>query len=162
MQHEQVNREAIAVTVKATKMTGRVLWAVCRSVGRQIVKQHRAAQTPKGQQSVKKLMNHNVATNTIPLDGDMKLFDRVARKHHVDYAFHKTGKDKYLLLFKAGQADSITAALADYSKRMVKRAQDKRPPIMEQVKKAQERAAQQQRTQHKEQKRERRIPHGDR
>jgi len=161
LQHEQVNREAIAITVKASKMTGRVLWAVCRSVGRQIIKQHRAAQTPKGKQSVKKLMNHNEATSTIPLDGDMKLFDRVARKHRVDYSFHKLGKDKYLLLFKAKQTDSITAAFADYSKRMVKRAQEKRPPIMERLKRAIEHAAKQ-RTQQKQHKRERGAVHSDR
>ena len=30
--------------------------------------------------------------------GDAKSFDRVARKWNVDYAFYKTGPDKYLSL----------------------------------------------------------------
>ena len=158
---EQVDREAIAVTVKAAKLTGKVLWAVCRMVGREIAKQHREAQTPKGQQSVKKLMNHNVSTSTIPVDGDTKLFERVARKWKVDYAFHKTGKDKYLLLFKSGQADAITAAFSEYSALMMKRAQDKRPPVMELFKKAAQRAAEH-RTQRKELKKEREAVRNDR
>jgi hypothetical protein len=135
---EQVDREAIAVTVKASKLTGRVLWAVCRSVGRQIAKAHNAAQTPKGRQSAKKLMNHNVPTSNIPLDGDTKLFDRVARKWNVDYAFRKIDKGKYLLLFKAGQVDDIQGAFAEYSKAYMKRAKDSRAPIAEQVKQAAE------------------------
>ena len=57
-------------------------------------------------------MNHRASTNSLNLSGDTKLFDRVARKYNVDYAFHKTGPDKYLLFFKAGQADAITAAFS--------------------------------------------------
>jgi len=99
-------------------------------------------------------MNHNVPTNTIPIEGDKGLFEKVARKWNVDYAFHKTGPDKYLLLFKSGQADSITAAFAEYSSEVMKRAKDKRPPVMEVMKKAAERA-ERERPKHKERTRER-------
>ena len=85
-------------------------------------------------------MNHNVPTNTIPIEGDKGLFEKVARKYHVDYAFHQTDKNKYLLLFKSGQADSITAAFAEYSKAVIERAKDKKPPVMERFKRAAERA----------------------
>ena len=54
-------------------------------------KQRRAARTPHGRQSVKKLMNHYGAKNAIKLVGAPKDFDRIAREYHVDYAFHKTG-----------------------------------------------------------------------
>jgi len=69
----------------------------------------------------------------IPLDGDTKLFDRVARKWNVDYSFHKTGPNKYLLLFKSGQADAITAAFSEYTKLVMARAKDRRPPMREQL-----------------------------
>ena len=71
----------------------------------------RDSQTPHGRQSVKKLMGHGAATNSIELSGDTKAFDWVARKWNVDYAFYKTGPDKYLLFFKSGQADAITCLL---------------------------------------------------
>ena len=48
---------------------------------------------------MRKLMAHGTATNSIELSGDAKSFDRVARKWNVDYAFYKTGPDKYLLFF---------------------------------------------------------------
>ena len=78
-------------------------------VGRKIRKAYRGRQVPHGKQSVRKLMAHGTATNSIELSGDAKSFDRVARKWNVDYAFYKTGPDKYLLFFKAGQADEMTA-----------------------------------------------------
>ena len=106
------------------------------AVGRKIAKEHRARQTPHGKQTVKQLMRHGVSTNSLELSGDTKLFDRVARKWNVDYAFYKTGPDKYLLFFKAGQADAITACFAEYSKRLLKRSKSRRVPIREQLKRA--------------------------
>ncbi|MDL2273925.1 PcfB family protein [Oscillospiraceae bacterium OttesenSCG-928-G22] len=153
---EQIDREAVAVTVKASKLTAQVLAKVLSAVGRKIQKEHRKAQTPHGRQSVKKLMNHNVPTNTIPIDGDKGLFDKVARKWKVDYAFHKTGPDKYLLLFKTGQADAITAAFSEYSSLVVRRAKDKRPPVMEEFAKAKERS-EREKPKHKERKRSREV-----
>ena len=82
-----------------------------RAAGRQIAKRHKKAQRPHGRQSVKKLMAHGENINSIEVEAP-KLFDRMARRFHVDYAFYKTGPDKYLLFFKAGQADAITACLS--------------------------------------------------
>ena len=67
-----------------------------------------------------------------------KLFDRMARRFHVDYAFYKTGPDKYLLFFKAGQADAITACFERYSRRLLEQSKSSRIPIREQLKKAAE------------------------
>jgi len=137
---EEIDNRAIALTVKTTKLTAKALYKAFAAVIRKIRKAHKEAQTPQGRQTVKKLMKHGVSTSTIPLNGDTQLFDRVARKWNVDYSFHKTGRNKYLLLFKSGQADAITAALSEYTKRYMKRAKDKRPPILEQLKKHGEQA----------------------
>ena len=146
---EQIDREAIAITAKTSKLTAQVLAALLKKAAKAIKNRYDKAQTPHGEQSVKKLMNHNVPTNTIPIEVDKGLFEQVARKYHVDYAFHKTGENKYLLLFKAGQADSITAAFKEYGAEVVKRAKDKRPPVMEEMKKAAE-LAERERPKHKE------------
>ena len=105
-------------------------------VGRKIRKAYRGRQVPHGKQSVRKLMAHGTATNSIELSGDAKSFDRVARKWNVDYAFYKTGPDKYLLFFKSGQADAITACFSEYSRRVLKRSKSQRVPIREQLKRA--------------------------
>ena len=106
------------------------------AVGRKIAKEHRARQIPHGKQTVKQLMRHGVSTNSLELSGDTKSFDRVARKWNVDYAFYKTGPDKYLLFFKSGQADAITACFSEYSRRVMKRSKSRRVPIREQLKRA--------------------------
>ena len=60
----------------------------------------------------------------------------MARKWNVDYAFYKTGPDKYLLFFKAGQADAMTACFSEYSRKVLSKAKSNRVPIREQLKQA--------------------------
>lgn len=125
--------------MKASKLTARGLAYVLRAVGRKIAKEYRAKQTPHGKQSVKKLMAHSGEKNSIELSGDnreTRLFDRVARKWNVDYAFYQTGPDKYLLFFKSQQADALTACFAEYSKRVLNKSKSRRVPIREQLKRA--------------------------
>ena len=122
--------------MKASKLTARGLAYVLRAIGRKIAKHHRAKQTPHGKQSVKKLMAHGAATNSIELAGAPEQFDRVARKWNVDYAFYKTGPDKYLLFFKAGQADAMTACFSEYSRKVLNKSKSRRIPIREQLKRA--------------------------
>ena len=120
--------------MKASKLTARSLAYALRAVGRKIAKEYRASKTPHGKQSVKKLMVHGVATNSIELSGNTKTFDRVVRKWNVDYAFYKAGPDKYLLFFKSGQADAITACFSEYSKKVLNKSKSRRTPIREQLK----------------------------
>ena len=120
--------------MNASKLTARSLAYALRAVGRKIAKEYRASKTPHGKQSVKKLMAHGVATNSIELSGDTKTFDRVARKWNVDYAFYKAGPDKYLLFFKSGQADAITACFSEYSKKVLNKSKSRRTPIRDQLK----------------------------
>ena len=122
--------------MKASKLTARGLAYIVRAVGRKIAKAHRAKQTPHGKQTVKKLMAHGASTSSLELSGDTKLFDRVARKWNVDYAFYKTGPDKYLLFFKTGQADAMTACFSEYSRKVLDKSKSRRVPIREQLKRA--------------------------
>ena len=132
-----MSRQTIAVSVKATKLTARALAYVVAAVGRKIAKEHRKAQTPHGKQSVRKLMGHGGDTNAIEVDTP-KLFDKVARKWGVDYAIRRVGDEKYLLLFKARQADAITGCFAEYSRLELKRAKSRQTPIREQLRQAEE------------------------
>ena len=131
---EDIELRTVALSVNATKLTGRVLAKALMAAIDKIQKETRKGQIPHGRQSVKKLMSQEVATNSLPLDGDTKLFDHIARKYHVDYAFHQIEPRKYLLFFKSGQADAITACFSDYSKRVMAKGV-KRHSILEQLKK---------------------------
>ena len=88
-----------------------------QAAGGQIAKRHRAAQRPHGRQSVKKLMAHGENVNSIEVEAP-KLFDRMARRFNVDYAFYKTGPDKCLRLegsnFRLGGIAPITRAVPSF------------------------------------------------
>ncbi len=155
---EDIERRAVALSVNATKLTGRTLAKALMAALHKIQRDYHKAQTPQGKQSVKKLMNHRVATNALPLDGETKLFDRIARKYNVDYAFHKTGPKKYLLFFKAGQSDAITAAFSEYTKLVLGRGKDKHPSILQQLKQFGDKTQ----AIPREQQRKREVAHGDR
>ena len=122
--------------MKASKLTAQSLAYVVAAVGRKIAKGHRTRQTPHGRQTVKQLMRHGVSTNSLELSGDTRDFDRVARKWNVDYAFYKTGQDKYLLFFKAGQADAMTACFSEYSRKVLNKSKSRHISIRDQLKRA--------------------------
>ena len=126
--------------MKASKLTARGLAYVLRPIGRKIAKAYRARQTPHGKQSVKKLMAHGAATNSVEIEAP-KLFDRAARKWGIDYAFYKTGPDKYLLFFKSSQADAMTACFSEYSRKVLDKAKSRQPTIPEQMKQAEQQLA---------------------
>ena len=144
--------------MRATTLTARGLAYVLRPIGRKIAKAYRARQTPHGKQSVKKLMAHGAATNSVEIEAP-KLFDRAARKWGIDYAFYKTGPDKYLLFFKSSQADAMTACFSEYSRMVLNKAKSNRLPIREQLKQAAEALARQP---VREKERSKEVGHGDR
>ena len=75
-----------------------MLGAIARKIG----KHHRAKQTPHGRQTVRQLMGHGAATNSIEVEAPA-LFDRVARKWNVDYAFYQTERCDYRLFLRVFQ-----------------------------------------------------------
>ena len=138
---EEVNQRTMALSIRASKLTGKVLAAAFLKVVRAAKAHHQKALTPKGRQSVAKLMNHYGAKNSMPYVGAPKDFDRIAKEFHVDYAFHKVSPGHYLLFFKAGQADfkagqadAITAALQKYSEKVLHKGKEQ-PSILGQLRK---------------------------
>lgn len=125
----------MALIVNGGKLTARTLARALQTAGRKIQKERQAHKLPHGRQSVKKLMGHGAATSSIPIDAPWQ-FDKVAHRWNVDYAFYKTGPNKYLLFFKSGQADAITACFSEYSRRVLNKSHTRRRPVMEQLKQA--------------------------
>ena len=79
---EEVNQKTVALSIRTTKLTGKVLAAALGKVVRVLQKHHRKALTPQGRQSVKKLMNHYGGKSTMPYVGAPKDFDRIAKEFH--------------------------------------------------------------------------------
>ena len=131
---EEISRSTIAISVRASKLTARGLAYALGEAAKKI----RKSQAPQGKQTVKQLLRHGGEASAIDLPGRAKDFDRVARRWGVDYAIKRVEKGKYLLFFKAKQADAITGCFSEYSRRMMSRSRDRRVPLREQLKRAQE------------------------
>ena len=131
---EEISRSTIAISVRARKLTARGLAYALGEAAKKI----RKSQAPQGKQTVKQLLRQVGETSAIDLPGRAKDFDRVARRWGVDYAIKRVEKGKYLLFFKAKQADAITGCFSEYSRRMMNRGRDRRVSLREQLKRAQE------------------------
>ena len=141
---EDVERRTIALSISASKLTSRVLAKAFSAALRKIEQSKKDPKLKYGKQSVKELRKHCVSTNSIPINGETRLFDRLAKEYIVDYAFHKIGPKKYLLLFKSGQADAITDCFAEYTKRVMNR----KPNIIKRLLKIQEKTREKQSREH--------------
>ena len=85
----------------------------------------------------KQLIGQNQGVSNIEItDSNIKSFERVARKYGVDFALKKDKSGdipKYLVFFKARDADALTAAFKEYTAKEVRRASKDRPSVLEQL-----------------------------
>ena len=84
---------------------------------------------------MKQLIGQNQGVSNIEInDPSIRDFERIARKYGVDYAVKKdrsTSPPKYLIFFKARDADALTAAFTEYTGKKVKKAEKtERPSVL--------------------------------
>lgn len=87
---------------------------------------------PIGKQTIQQLIGQNQGVTNIDISKtDLRGFEKYARKYGVDYAITKDKSalpPKYLVFFKARDADAMTAAFNAYSAEIL--AKDKRPSVL--------------------------------
>ena len=139
---EEVENRTLTLIVSGTKFTGRLFKAAISKYmahrrEKKLVKQRSrdSPVTPKGKQTVKQLIGQNQGVSNIEInDPSIKDFERIARKYGVDYAVKKdrsASPPKYLIFFKARDADALTAAFSEYTKKKVKKAdRSERPSVL--------------------------------
>lgn len=127
---EEVNDKTIALSVKTAKLTGTVLKAVLRKFLEEQAKAKQKSKTksaePKhGKQTMKQLMKQNTQLTGIEVtDGNIKSFEKVARKYGIDFSLKKDASEnppKYIIFFKAKDVDVMTAAFKEYTKNDLKK-----------------------------------------
>ena len=137
---EEVDNRTIALTVSTAKLTGRIFKAaVCKYLAyrkeKKIQKSRDSPIIPHGKQTVKQLIGQNQGVSTIEShDPDIKPFERIARKYGVDYAIKKVkteDKPKFVIFFKARDADALTQAFTEYTRKSVEK--EKRPSVLEKL-----------------------------
>lgn len=133
---EEVEYRTVALVITTGKITGRVLKDALIKLMAEIKKSRDSPPViPHGKQTVKELIGQNAGVSNIEInDSNIKSFERVARKYGVDYALKKDlsgDKPKYLVFFKARDADALTAAFSEYTAKILKK--DKKPSILSQL-----------------------------
>ena len=113
---DEISGKTVMLAVNTTKFTASVL--------EQMIKAYLSAHNQKkhlpkqGKQSVKALVKQNAGVSNIEItDRNIKSFERVAKKYHVDFAVKKdknVSPPKYMVFFKARDADVLTQAFKDY------------------------------------------------
>lgn len=139
---EEVENRTLTLVVSGTKFTGRLFKAaiskyMAHRKEKKLEKQRSrdSPVTPKGKQTVKQLIGQNQGVSNIEInDPSIKDFERIARKYGVDYAVKKdrsASPPKYLIFFKARDADALTAAFSEYTQKKVKKAdRSERPSVL--------------------------------
>ena len=139
---EEVENRTLTLIVSGTKFTGRLFKAAISKYmahrrEKKLEKQRSrdSPVTPKGKQTVKQLIGQNQGVSNIEInDPSIRDFERIARKYGVDYAVKKdrsASPPKYLIFFKARDADALTAAFSEYTGKKVKKAEKtERPSVL--------------------------------
>lgn len=132
---EEVTERTVALSVRAAKMTGRLLQSVLRKVLAEIRKKRDNPKIHRGRQSVKKLVRQGAGVSNVEItDGNIKSFERVAKKYGVDYALKKDGTvspPRWLVFFKGHDADALTAAFREFTAKTVRNRE--KPSVLEQL-----------------------------
>ena len=138
---EQVNDKTVALTVKATKITGRLLAQAMRA----FLKKAREPHFKTGKQSVRSLAKQGSSLTSAPIDGEnIGSFNRIARKYNVDFALKCDDAEtppKWVVFFKAKDSQALFSAFTEYGKLHVKHDKGK-PSMLDALEKAKELATQ--------------------
>ena len=137
---EEIENKTLSLIINTSKFTERTLataFAKALKLGWNKAKEHYQAK-PQGRQSVKQLIGQNQGVSNIEInDPSIRDFERIARKYGVDYAVKKdrsTSPPKYLIFFKARDADALTAAFSEYTQKKVRKAdRSERPSVLEKL-----------------------------
>ena len=134
---EDLEQRTVSVSIQAAKLSGRVLRSAVAAVLR---KMEQERTTPKvGRNSMKRLSGRDGGANTIEVTGRIRSFERIARKHEVRYHIEKelgTAPPKWTVYFKANQADALTAAFKENTRKDLVR--EGRPSLLSQLHKFKE------------------------
>ena len=140
---DEVEQRKVTLAISASKMTANVLKsAISKYLAYHKEKARQGPVKPCGKQSVKQLVGQDQGVTNIEItDKNIKGFERIARKYGVDFALKKdkTGEiPKYLVFFKARDADALTAAFKEYTAKTDRKKE--RPSVLQKLRKFKEAA----------------------
>lgn len=147
---DEVNEKTVSLCIRCGKVTANLLKAAMKKAlvkmeqekqklkGQKQPKQDKEDKTYKGKQSMDKLMKQNVQLSNIEItDGNIRSFERVAKKYSIDFSLKKdvnADPPRYYVFFKARDADVMTAAFKEYTGQSLNK--DKKPSVRKKLQQA--------------------------
>ena len=151
---DEVNEKTVSLCIRGGKITAQLLKAAMRKALAQMeqekAKQKQQSKVQKqqddrtkdksyrGKQTMEKLMRQNVQLSNIEItDGNIKSFERVAKKYSIDFSLKKdvtADLPRYYVFFKARDADVMTAAFKEYTGQTLNK--DKKPSVRKKLQQA--------------------------
>ena len=147
---DEVNEKTVSLCIRCGKVTANLLKAAMKKAltkmeqekqklqGQKQPKQDKEDKTYKGKQSMDKLMKQNIQLSNIEItDGNIKSFERVAKKYSIDFSLKKdvnADPPRYYVFFKARDADVMTAAFKEYTGQSLNK--DKKPSVRKKLQQA--------------------------
>ena len=126
---EEVNERVVLVIKGGITLSARALAKAMRKVLELRKNTNPPSRQKTGKQNIKQLIGQNAGVSNIELtNSNIKSFDRTARKYGIDYAVKKdrlSTPPKYLVFFKSRDADAMTAAFTEFSKRTLRKEKQK-------------------------------------
>ena len=124
---EEVEQRVVTLAINCTKLTEQELKKALAKL-LQHWKMHHVLIA--GKMTVKQLAAQNRGLQSVEVtDQNIGSFKKIARKYGIDFAPYKAkGQDRYLVFFKAQDADAMTAAFKEYTAKTVK--QHSRPSVL--------------------------------
>lgn len=145
---EEVEDRTVNLAISTTKLTGRTILNAYRfwKSHHNAAKAKNAAEMakedtiPHGKQTIQELIGQNQGVSSIDIQNtNIRDFEKIANKYGVDYAITRDKSvtpPKYMVFFKARDADALTAVFSEYSNQRLK-AKDK-PSVLKQLNKLKE------------------------
>ena len=134
---EDIENRTVALVISTGRLTGLVLQSAIRQLLHELERRsaNKEPEIPHGKQSVKQLIGQNAGASNIEInDSNIRVFEKIARKYGVDYALRKdktSKKPRWLVFFKARDADALTAAFTEFTAKVIK--PEKKPSILKQL-----------------------------
>lgn len=129
---EEVRDKSVALVIRVGKTGAKLTEEALKWAIRRYMVQGKGA--VHGKQSVKELVGQGAGVQSIEVTGkNIGSFERVARKYGVDFAVKKDpAQGKYLVFFKARDADALNAAFAEYTAKVLGKQKGK-PSLRKQL-----------------------------
>lgn len=153
---DEVNQKVVTLCINGGKISARILKDALAKLLKKmeqmerqklqevkINRKEKGAVSYHGKQSMEKLMKQNCQlTNIEVTDGNIKSFEKYARKYGIDFSLKKDNSmspPRYYVFFKARDVDVMTAAFKEYTGKQLSKG--KKPSIRKKLMLAKERMA---------------------